>query len=822
MATPVKIRDASDTGNNLGESRSHESLTCKNVCFALLRGRQKMNLLNLLRYDYWLDAASASKPASQAMWFVVALGAIGFVVCILPVLFSRKQNSTLMAFAISSLIFSVTGIGRLYAIPILGLRLCWLIALLIGISPFILKIAHQAIREGLASDCIRAMTFDEVRLASWSRQTSLAWIAYHLLCASIVIVNLNAPIAVAPALIALILFPTLFSKQKRPTNQYPILNTQSLAPLTFAYFISFLTQGRWQIESVFAGIFSPLLALIVSSAYAFVLNVRHALSFMDPGARSSIHDSPSTPNVDLSFLKIVSGAVIGLTLWWSIWTGLSLRTHGATGSDPYAYTQMGIDLATRGSVFHKFPLMRMTYELDVDSYAVVHVGYKIPQDEKRISTTVWAPGYAVFIAAAYRIAGENGIYFLTPILGMAGLFGIGYWARTLIDDERVFMTAALTIFFTATSLEQIKWQMVPMADIASQFFSILALALAFTAHRSLFIAILCGVALGSAFNIRYTQVLIAPSLAFLLFNVRHPSSVIRRSSSVIACAFAALITALPTLTYHHIAFGNPFITGSDELANFSLMRMPETFWRTLSEFGTYREYGLLAPLILIGVTSFWKSNPRSCIALLLFFMPVFVFHLFYDYLKLRDILSLFPIVSFFAAFGATELIRRLMNQTRNAPRKMQRGLLTIFAIYLVVNLFVLRSIETLALPVTRGFDTFGYMVKEQRASFESIKRLTPSNAIIASSLNSGAIDLYSERIAFRPATWSANELLKFVNALQHENTPIFFLDDGDELMLSLKTLRAHFSLTEVSALDLPYFFKDASSENRRVKLYAIK
>ena len=133
-----------------------------------------------------------------------------------------------------------------------------------------------------------------------------------------------------------------------------------------------------------------------------------------------------------------------------------------------------------------------------------------------------------------------------------------------------------------------------------------------------------------------------------------------------------------------------------------------------------------------------------------------------------------------------------------------------------------RSIETIILPITRGYGAFGYLVKEQRASFATLAQLTPQNAVVASSLNSGAIDLHSHRLAFRPAGWTSEQLLKFVRMLHAENTPVFLLDDGKELAASLQTLRAHFRVETIAQLDVPYYFPNSGgSENRTVPLYRI-
>ena len=141
---------------------------------------------------------------------------------------------------------------------------------------------------------------------------------------------------------------------------------------------------------------------------------------------------------------------------------------------------------------------------------------------------------------------------------------------------------------------------------------------------------------------------------------------------------------------------------------------------------------------------------------------------------------------------------------------------------LVCFLMLQRSIETLMLPINRGFGAFGYLVREQRQSFDMLAQPTPPDAVIACSLNSGAVDLHAHRLSFRPAGWQPDQLLKFVRALQAEATPVFVLDDGKELAESINTLRGQFAFTEVGQIDVPYYFPNSGgSENRRVTLYKV-
>lgn len=570
--------------------------------------------------------------------------------------------------------------------------------------------------------------------------------------------------------------------------------------------------------------------------------------------------------------QAMATALLAFSFGWAIWVAWVLRTHGVTGSDPYAYAQMGVDLATNGTVYHAFPLVRITHDLSIDapmvnSYPITHIGYRLPEDARRISTTVWPPGYAVFTGLAYLLFGEVGLYWVTPFVGwislivvglltylLVGIFKSGRWTLALrepeigqlsdpmphhewnVADPTQLLAAAIAIFITATSYQQVEWQMTPMADLAAQLTSLLALLLAFNAERashveqkqaaqmasqrgrnrtptpplyrlkSLHLAVLSGLLLGAAFTIRYTQVLIAPALAIALWQWHKPILSIRR---VLLCAFSAFVAIIPLLIYHTNAFGLPWATGSDELSNFSLSRFPETVERFFGEMNSHREFGYLWLLMLIGSIVLAWRNVRHFLAVAFYVLPLLIFHLFYDYLRPRDLLPIFPIGATLVALGFATLY------------SLRWSVLRLGAVILVATLLLGRSSQTLALPVTRAFGAFGYLVAEQRASFEHIRLNTPANAVIGCSLNSGAVDLHSQRQTFRPATWKATELVRFIRAVKAEGKPAYLLFDGDELRGTIDTLQFNFRMTEIGRFDMPYYFYGGGSENRKVPLYRL-
>jgi hypothetical protein len=795
-----------------------------------------MRIGNFFHLSYWLDSSVLAQRAGNAMWLVVGIGALWCVAGLVLALRRRIKPDIALAQILAGALFSAVALGRLYNVPGLGLRVGWLIALGIAVVPFIPRLLRQAIREGLPAGCLRSAAFAPPEAHTWSALTTLAWLGLHLLGSMAVLSIIKLPVWFAFVLIGLVLAPQFLVSFLRPAKsatqnpKSPISTLKSLfsrtavlSPLLFVYLvlglrlgvglIARITLGQFRVVDPFGPLLDLPLSLVVMSAYALVASLYQASSRSQSPTRSLF--------VRAGSLALVAGVVA-----WACWNALTMHTQGVTGSDPYAYAQMGVDLAERGTLAHRFPLIRLTYALDIPSEPIIHIGYKLPQDVGRTATTVWPPGYAVFTALGYLLGGEQGLYLITPLFSLLSLAVVWLFVYHLSRDaalgEGAYAAAALAVFLTASSYQQIEWQLIPMADIATQAFSLLALyaALRARSRRDLWIgAIVSGLALGIAFDVRYTQVLLAPALAYALYTspALQGHKLAQRLKPLLACGVAAWVAVAPTLVYHMLAFGNPFHTGSEELVNFSLARLPETLLRITGELISYREFGLLLPLIVIGTLVLWRRQKRSFAALALYFVPLFLFHIAYAYLRPRDILFLFPILGSLAVIGIVWLACRLW-QLR--PTLANLGWRTL-VLGILAFVFVVRSQQTLATPITHGFAVFGYMVREQRASFTRLSELTPANAVIGCSLNSGAVDLHAGRLTFRPATWTNAQLLKFVNALRQENMPVYLLVDGDEVQPSLATLRANYRLSEVTRLDMPYYFPGSGSENRKVALYRV-
>jgi hypothetical protein len=755
---------------------------------------------HLLRLDYWLDLAVSAQPAGPAMWLAVAVGALGVVLTGAGLARGRLGRDVAIPWLVTAGLVGLVGLGRLSAHPLLGLRVGWLLAALIAALPLARRALVVLRADGALADCLRALAFAPGGgRGRWGWRAAGAWLGFHLLGLSVVLANLGWPLPLAPLLmIGLSAMPVLAGRRSA---------LATLTPLAFAYAATVLHGLGVRLPGIWNGVLSPLLTLIVATGYGLAI-----AGWLASGASRR-------------FVVAGAGLLVAAALGWSAWAGWTLRAHGVTGSDPYAYAQMGIDLATRGTVLHPFPLAALAYALNLPIYPTVHVGYRIPDAATLQAATVWPPGYAAFTGLAYRLAGEAGLFLVTPLLNLLALLAAGWFALVAAGrrSPAAFAVAGLTVALTATAYQQVELQMTPMADIAAQLFTVLAIGLALGAQgRGVPLrAALSGLCLGIAFDIRYTQVLLAPAIALALaWGARGFARA--RLGLVAICAGAAWLAAAPVLAYHWAVFGSPFVTGSDELAHFSPARLPETAGRTLGALGHYREFGLLVPSLAVGLLAAARRSRRALVVALLAFVVLFGFHALYAYLRLRDLLFLFPFLSWLAALGIVTAARAAYWAARRSSRPRAWAALRVGLVGALSVCLVLRAMETLAMPANRGFAAFGHLTAAQRASFDRLRQLTPEDAVIGASLNSGAVELHAGRSAFRPAGWTAEALVRFVDALRAAGRPVFVLDDGEAMGEALRVLRARYGLVEVARLDVPYY--DAiggGSRNQRAPLYRL-
>jgi hypothetical protein len=506
---------------------------------------------------------------------------------------------------------------------------------------------------------------------------------------------------------------------------------------------------------------------------------------------------------------------LGLLVLVSLWAGIAYfrhRTHGVTANDPYAYAQMAVDLAERGSPLHHFTLFPRISHLGISWWPVVHYGYQVRMPPLRpdgYTASDWPAGWPAILAAGYLLLGEEGLYLVNPVVGLLSLGAIVALVAELMHDrtwgERL-LAGAFAAFGLATSYEQLDRLVVPMADASASLFTMLTLFLLLRGMRGRhrLYAVLAGFCLGWAYFIRHTQLAVGLCVVVaLLYLGRDRLSIRQRWEFAGLFGVTAFLVAIPDLLYHQAVFGHFLTPESTELELFSLAHMPATarlMWqRALSGY----EFGFLAPVMVWGAYRMYVEKRGEFLVLLTGTLGILAVHLPYEALRLRDLLSLFPILLAWVGYGAADLWGRVRPPGNVLGyRRYSLGVLILFALLLLPTL---RTWPILPRAWGTYEASFGYVSAAQREGFEVLEANTVQPCVVGSSLNGGPIDLYTGREAFRPAFWSEEEWGLFVSQMFQEGTRVYILDDGEALRPSLDYARAHYTVTPGARVVVPIF-----------------
>lgn len=571
---------------------------------------------------------------------------------------------------------------------------------------------------------------------------------------------------------------------------------QVLAPFLFAYFVLLsrlvfvhLFHGRvepyyeylppeWGFALV--SVEAASLSAILYSASAIAANILHSRKRM--AVSSSI-------------------ILIGLTCVWASVEYFSHRTSGATGGDPYAYVQMGIDLATRSSLVHRFDLFPEIVRLLIPWYPIIHVGYRLPMNELGDAITVFPPGGALAFGAAFRLYGESGLYLVNPFFSTLCVIASGLlaWELTLHRKTAFRLTAAcISGLLVATANQQVVWAGVTMVDSQAEFLSIMSVLFSLRArtNKSNLLPVLAGVSLAGAYWVRHTQLVLAAAIIVILWTSN--ADLRGRTRSILLSGSSALVVGIGDLWYHQVYLGGWLTPESQELALFSVQAIFATAEPLFQQLFAANEFGWLAPLLLCGAAIFAKHARAEFIALFAWVGLSLAVHLPYAAVRPRDLLPEFPAVAFMAAYGVVHLARQVMFGRKG---RWLSGLV----LFAVVELMLLRVWNTIPRVIQPPQPIFGFMTAAQRAAFGEIAAITPPGAVIASTLNDGAIESYSGRDSFRPDGWDAEERRGFLAVVELSHPGVYFLEDGSAMDLVLDDMRRDFFLRRVATLDVPLF-----------------
>ena len=629
----------------------------------------------------------------------------------------------------------------------------------------------------------------------------------------------------APPVLATLLLPQI-PLLARDRRRGPWPDLMALAPLLAAYGVTLLwllyrwldiTVRGWQglaFPDPMTSLFYVDGVVLAAAAYALLCQVHvgaQALRWSRPGP-------------ELFWRGAVAG-LLAVTLAWAGAVYFGKRTHGATASDPYAYAQMGVDLAERGTFVHRFSLFEEVIPLEIAWAPLQPVGYHIPQNDLGDCPSVWATGASALLAAGYALLGESGLYVTTPLvalLALAATWALAHEALRTAPLGARNLTAALTVVLLATSPEHVDRLLVPMADAPAQLFTVLTLLFLLrgtrhlaAGHLSALDWLLAGLSFAWAYWVRHTQLVLAlpavVGVAAVAYAGRKDKSV-RLLQPLVLFAATAVLGALPDIVYRWRWFGGPLATETTELPLMGLQHVGPVAWEMLRATLVAGEWGYLFPLALYGGYRLVREHGRESLLLGSAFLAVLLVHLTYHSLRLRDLISLFPLLDLAVAYGAVSLLLRTRalvreRQKRPAAVGLGRALLPVAAAAWIVLSLALARWTLIDNVWKQGWASFGYMRAEHRAAFDRLAELTPPEAVIGASLNAGAVALYSDRDPIRPYdSWTDEEWHIFLEAMAGLGRPVYLLDDGGLMAEFIETQRGRYELVPVAELQVPLFY----------------
>ncbi len=502
---------------------------------------------------------------------------------------------------------------------------------------------------------------------------------------------------------------------------------------------------------------------------------------------------------------------VAVTAWASI-AYFRHRTHGVTANDPYAYVQMAVDLAENGDPRHQFALFPRVSHLGISWWPVVHYGYQVRMPPLRpdgYTATDWPPGWPAILAGSYLLLGEQGLYLANPAIGLISLGVLVALVAELEHDgtwgERL-LAGSFAACCLATSYEQMDRLMVPMADASASLFTMLTILLLLRGARGRLrlYAVLAGFCFGWAYLVRHTQLALGLSaLVALLYLGRERFTLRQRWEAVGLFGLTAFLVALPDLLYHQLVFGHFLTPESTELELFSLAYVPATARVMWQRACSGNEFGFLVPLLVWGAYRMYAEKRGEFLVLLTAFLAVLAVQLPYAALRLRDLLSLFPIVLAWAGYGVVDLWKRI--PTRSTMQQYRRQALRVAILVGLLLLPIFRCWPILPRAWGTYRASFGYVSSEARQGFEEVESNTVQPCVVGSSMNGGPIDLYAGRDTFRPEFWTEEEFDVFLGQMFEEDTKVYILDDGESLGPTLEYAEAHYLVTSGPHVEVPLF-----------------
>lgn len=522
----------------------------------------------------------------------------------------------------------------------------------------------------------------------------------------------------------------------------------------------------------------------------------------------------------MKVLRALPFLILAFALLWYSTLVLRFPTYGAIGTDPATYLQMARDLVQRGTVVHEFPLFTKLLNENLSWDAFITPGYHIVRKTGFIAPN-FAFGFPLLLALAFRVFGENALYWVSPLLGALTLLATFALGNELLRDfspTKRRTVSALAVLLLATSPKQIQLVLVPMSDVPTQLFCVLALwcalvvarpdrflgqprneartvvdngtvigdAFAWKPVRSVAFAAFCSLALGMAYLTRHSALAMFAPLAIVAR--RWGDSKRERVRLVTVAVVVFVITMLPDVLYRAKALGSVFAVESPESSQVVWLDAPRQF---LEMFGALFSVTGFGPLILFVPIGWWiLAREKNRFAAFVLAAWILAFMLLHAPLKLtgvfenslRYLIPAYPALALLASVAVVWIVERAWQGMRAAPTRFAPRTFAVYALALICIValaIALRAVTNSERFVARAY---GWMSKTARADLETLNAQLPRDAVIGvSDQMAGATVLYAPRDIFRPANFlePAREFPQFLRKMKNEKRTVYLLGEWD-------------------------------------------
>ncbi len=378
-------------------------------------------------------------------------------------------------------------------------------------------------------------------------------------------------------------------------------------------------------------------------------------------------------------------------------------------------------------------------------------------------------GLPILMALARMALGENGVYWVVPVLGALAVW-LTFKLATAMAGQLEGLATAWLLVLSPTFLHQVTQ---PMSDVPAMALWLSAIASAWLS-TGVPGAIGSGLATSVALLIRPNLVPLALPVAFVVAAAQPRWSDVRRRLAGYVCAVIPAILAIALLNRH--LYGSPLASGYGSFTylfgwgNVGPNSISYSRWIVESE-TPLLALGLLAPFV---VGRHWRVEPENpkylTVAVIGFAILNVALYLPYiqyaEWWYLRFVLPSLPLIYAAMVGAAGALAARVSRRAR-----------------LVCVIVLACSLAIADVRAWTPLDVFGpgRVAPRYLQAAEYVSRSTPSGAVIVCMEHSGSIRYYSGRTIFRYDFIRPEWLDVAITRFQGEGRPVLFVLDEWEI-----------------------------------------